>query len=182
LHNILLGVLVHIMDWIQVFLEHHDRINAFDHIWRWLPPYPEFVVPTKLYRMVSQWSGKEMRHFARVILGTFMVALWQTTNQPHPTGSQVQEFNAAIQCVRNMTDFYLITQYDSHTDKMVSYMQKYLHEFHETKGFFLRYHAGKRAKRAAAEAHKVLLKEQTEISVKGLIVSEKAKLRQDDAL
>jgi len=58
-----------------------------------------------------------------------------------------------------MTDFYLMTQYDSHTDKTVSYMQKYLREFHETKSVFLHYRAGKGAKRAAAEAHKVFLKE-----------------------
>ena len=122
LHNILLGVLVHMMDWIQGFLEHHDRINAFDHIWHWLPPYPGFVVPTKSYWMVSQWSAKEMWHFARVILGIFTVALWWTTNQPHPTGTQVQEFNTAIQCVHSMTDFYLMSQYDSYTDKTVSYM------------------------------------------------------------
>ena len=101
LHNILLGVLVHMMDWIQGFLEHYDRINAFDHVWRRLPPYLGFVVPTKSYRMVSQWSGKEMRYFTRVILGTFTVALQWTTNQPHPTGSQVQEFNTAIQCMYN---------------------------------------------------------------------------------
>jgi len=132
--------------------------------------------------MVSQWSGKELRHFARVILGIFTVALRRTTNQPHPTGSQVQEFNTAIQCVRSMTDFYLMTQYDSHTDKTVSYMQKYLREFHETMSVFLRYGAGKGAKRAAAEAHKVLLKEQTETSVKGLTASEKTKLHQEDAL
>jgi len=182
LHNILLRVLVHMMDWIQGFLEHHDQINAFDHVWRRLPPYPGFVVPTKSYRMVSQWSGKEMRHFVRVILGTFTVALRRTTNQPHPTGSQVQEFNKAIQCVRSMSDFYLMTQYDSHTDKTVSYMQKYLREFHGRKGVFLHYHASKGAKRAAAEAHKVLLKEQTETSVKGLTASEKVKLRQKDAL
>jgi len=123
-----------------------------------------------------------MWHFVRVILGTFTVALRRTTNQPHPTGSQVQEFNTLIQCVRSMTDFYLMTQYDSHTDQTVSYMQKYLPEFYETKCVFLHYCAGKRAKRATAEAHKVLLKEQTETSVKELTASEKAKLHQEDAL
>jgi len=176
LHNILLGVIVHMMDWNQGFLEYHDWINVLDHVWRWLPPYPGFVVPTKSYQIVSQWSGKEMRHFAKVILGTFTITLRQTTNQPHSTGSQVQEFNTAIQYVRSITDFYLMTQYDSHTDKTVSYIQKYLRKFQETKGVFLHYHAGKGAKRAAVEAHKVLLKEQTETLVKGLTASEKAKL------
>jgi len=34
LHNILLGLFEHLMDWIQGFLEHHDQINAFDYVWR----------------------------------------------------------------------------------------------------------------------------------------------------
>jgi len=71
-----------------------------------------------------------------------------------------------------MTDFYLMTQHDSHIDKMVSDIQKYLRQFHETKSVFFRYCTSKGAKRAAAEAYKVLLKKQTETSVKGLTASE----------
>ena len=48
-HNILLRVFPHMMDWIQGFLEHHGRINAFDHVWRRLPPYLGFTVPSKAY-------------------------------------------------------------------------------------------------------------------------------------
>ncbi|KAF8418350.1 hypothetical protein EV426DRAFT_539685, partial [Tirmania nivea] len=106
------------MEWIQRFLEHHERINAFDYVWRRLPPYPGFSVPTKAYRVVVQWSGKEMRNFARIILGTFTAAL---------------QFNKAILCVRSLTDFYLMTQYPSHTDETVSYLRQYLPDFHETK-------------------------------------------------
>ncbi|KAF8437827.1 hypothetical protein BGX38DRAFT_1098346, partial [Terfezia claveryi] len=62
---------------------------------------------------VSQWSGKEMRNFARVILGTFTAAL---------------QFNKAIFCVRSLTDFYLMTQYPSHTDETISYLRQYLKE------------------------------------------------------
>jgi len=61
-------------------------------------------------------------------------------------------------------------------------MQKYLCEFHKMKSVFLHCHASKGAKRAAVEAHKVLLKEQTETLVKGLTAAEKAKLCQEDAL
>jgi len=32
LHNMLLGVLDHMIDWIQGFLEQHDRMNAFHHV------------------------------------------------------------------------------------------------------------------------------------------------------
>jgi len=53
LHNILLGVWKHMTDWIQDFLEYHERINAFDYVWHPLPPYPRFSVPTKPYRVVS---------------------------------------------------------------------------------------------------------------------------------
>ena len=34
LHNILLALFQHVMGWIQDFLEHHHRINAFDYVWR----------------------------------------------------------------------------------------------------------------------------------------------------
>ena len=75
LHNILLGVLDHLMDWIQGFLEYHKRITAFDYVWRRLPAYPGFTVPQKGYRSISQWSGKEMRNFSKIILGTFTATL-----------------------------------------------------------------------------------------------------------
>ncbi|KAF8426776.1 hypothetical protein BGX38DRAFT_1106458, partial [Terfezia claveryi] len=135
LHNILLGVLAHLMEWIQGFLEHNKRINMFDYMWHQLPPYPGFSVPMKAYQVVSQWSGKEMRNFARVILGTFTAAL---------------QFNKGIFCVRSLTDFYLMTQYPSHTNETISYLRQYLRDFHETKDVFLRFRAGKRAKKAAA--------------------------------
>jgi len=69
-----------------------------------------------------------------------------------------------------------MTQYPSHTDHTVSYMQRYLCVFNETKDVFLRFGAGKKAKRAAAEAHKNLLQEQTEVqaSAQYLTGSEKA--------
>ncbi|KAF8415915.1 hypothetical protein BGX38DRAFT_1244983, partial [Terfezia claveryi] len=99
------------------FLEHHNRIIAFDYVWHRLPPYSGFSVPSKAYRVISQWSGKEMRNFSKA----------------RPTGAQIQEFNRAIRCVRSITDFYLMTQYDSHTDETISYLEKYLCVFHETK-------------------------------------------------
>ncbi|KAF8440641.1 hypothetical protein BGX38DRAFT_1205503 [Terfezia claveryi] len=164
LHNVLLGVFEHLMRWIQGFLEHHNRIIAFDYA----------------YRVISQWSGKEMWNFSKVILRTFVAALRRNMDQARPTGAQIQEFNRAIHCVCSITDFYLMTQYDSHTDETISYLEKYLCVFHETKDVFLRFRAGKVAKRAAAEAHKDLLQEQkqAEASVKHLTVLEKVKLQQ----
>ena len=71
----------------------------------------------------------------------------------------MQEFNKAIRCVCSMADFYFMTQYDSHTDKTISYMQEYLRGFHDTKDVFLQFRAGNGAKRVVAEAHKNLLRE-----------------------
>jgi len=89
LHNILLGVFEHRMGWIQGFLEHHDRINVLDYLWRRLPPYSGFFVPTKAYCVVLQWSGKEMQNLGKVILGTFTTALRRNIDQARPTGAQV---------------------------------------------------------------------------------------------
>ena len=134
--------------------------------------------------VVLQWSGKEIRNLGKVILGIFTAEVRWIADQPRPTGAQVQEFNKAIRCVRSITDFYLMTQYDSHTDQTMSYMQEYLRTFHETKYVFLRFRAGKKAKRAATEAYKNLLQDQKGgmASVNNLSASEKAKWRQENTL
>jgi len=108
--------------------------------------------------------------------------LRRKTNQPRLTGGEVQEFNKVILCVRSLTDFHLMTQYPSHTDQTISYLKRYLREFHETKDVFLCFRAGKKVKKAAAEAHKNLWKEQSQASIADLMTSEKLKLYHADAL
>ena len=54
------------MDWIEGFLKKHGRLQAFDDVWKALPPYPGFLVPKKAYREVTQWQGKEMRNLGVV--------------------------------------------------------------------------------------------------------------------
>jgi len=77
-----------------------------------------------------------------------------------------------------------MTQYDSYTDQTMSYLQEYVHVFHETNDVFLRFRAGKKAKRAPADAHKTLLQEQTEVqaSVQDLTALEKARLQLENTL
>ena len=53
LHTVYLGLLKHMMDWIQAFLKKHGRLQAFDDVWKALPPYPGFLVPKKAYREVA---------------------------------------------------------------------------------------------------------------------------------
>ncbi|KAF8441132.1 hypothetical protein BGX38DRAFT_1272838 [Terfezia claveryi] len=74
-----------------------------------------------------------------------------------------------------------MTQYPSHTDETISYLRQYLRDFHKTTDVFLYFFAGKRAKKAAAEVHKKLLREQIEASVTAdLTASEKIKHRQEN--
>ena len=123
-----------------------------------------------------------MCNFATINLGTFPAALRRSADRPRPAGGQVQDFNKAIRCVHNISDFYLMTQYTSHTDQTVSYLRKYLQDFNETTDVFSRFCADKKTKRAATAAHKSLLNEQTQESVQGPTVSEKVKARQDNPL
>ena len=43
LHTLFLGILVHLMKWIQEFLQYVGRLTVFDHIWSQLPPYTGFT-------------------------------------------------------------------------------------------------------------------------------------------
>jgi len=90
LHTLYLRLFKHMMDWIKGFLKKHGRLQAFDDIWKVLPPYPGFLVHKKSYREVKQWQGKEMSKLGRCILEVLAVALRQ------PGGAQVIPFKRAL--------------------------------------------------------------------------------------
>ena len=52
LHNVYLGLLKNLLDWITAFLKEHKRLDSFDEIWHSMPPYPEFTPPHKAFREV----------------------------------------------------------------------------------------------------------------------------------
>lgn len=54
LHNMFLGIIEYLMDWIEGFLTVHNRLNAFDEIWVAMPKYLENYVPQKPYRNLTQ--------------------------------------------------------------------------------------------------------------------------------
>jgi len=54
LHTIYFGLFKHMMDWIEGCLKKHGRLQAFDDVWKALPPYPGFLVPKKAYCEVTQ--------------------------------------------------------------------------------------------------------------------------------
>lgn len=52
LYNIFLGLLKYLMEWIQGFLDKHNRFNDFDRVQKSIPPYPGITIPKKPYRKV----------------------------------------------------------------------------------------------------------------------------------
>ena len=125
------------MKWIEGFLKKHKRQQAFDDIWKALPPYPGFNVPKKAYREVTQWQGKEMRNLGRCISVVFASAL------PDPDGSQQLPFKRALQCLCSLIDFSLMAQYRSNTSEPLEYMEPYLRTFHRTNDIFLEFRTTK---------------------------------------
>jgi len=133
LHNIYLGLLQHMMEWVEGFLKKHKRHQAFDDAWKEIPPYPGFSVPKKAYREIRQWQGNQMRNLGHCIAAGLASAL------QNPDSSQYQDFKSALKCVSVQVDFTLMAQYRSHTPDTLSYMESYLQTFHRTKVIFLEF-------------------------------------------
>ncbi|KAI5776488.1 hypothetical protein EDC01DRAFT_636729 [Geopyxis carbonaria] len=132
LHVILLGIYKTAMNWAEDFLKKHDRADKFDDLWAKTPAYADdrFKPPTKRNREVVQWQGKEMRNLARIILIHFSAAL------ANPSPAQKSDFQEAIRCVHALVQFHLMTEYESHTEATIGYLEHYLAEFHRHKEVF----------------------------------------------
>jgi len=138
LHPVYLGLFKHIMDWIQAFLKKDGRLQAFDDVWKALPPYTGFLVPKNAYRKVAQWQAKEMWNLGHCILGVLALALRQ------PESSQVIPFKHALGCVRALVDFGMMAQYRSHRSDTLAYREHDLGQFHKMKGIILEFRVTKR--------------------------------------
>jgi len=137
LHNIYLGLIKHLMQWVEGFLKKHKGQQAFNDAWKEIPPYPGFSVRQKACREITQWQGKEMPNVGRCISAVLASAL----RNPH--SSQYHDFKSALKCVSALVDFSLMAQYWSHTADTLSYMESYLHTFHRTKDIFLEFRTSK---------------------------------------
>ena len=125
------------MDGIEGFLKKHERLQAFDDVWKALPPYPGCLVPKKAYREVTQWQGKEMRNVGHCILGVLAVALRQ------PGGAQAIPFKSALGYLRALINFNIMAPYRSHTPDTIAYMEDYLDQSHRMKDIFLEFRVTK---------------------------------------
>ncbi|KAI5845806.1 hypothetical protein DFP73DRAFT_526338 [Morchella snyderi] len=118
-----------------------------------MPPYPGFCPPSKPYQAVSQWQGKEMRGFQKMILPALASAL------RNPSASQAEPFRKAFQCVRALIDWGLVAQYRSHNELTIDPLDGYLRALHRTKDIFRKYRANRETERLVAERRKELREE-----------------------
>jgi len=173
LYTIYLVLFKHMMDWIEGFLKKHRRLQAFDEVWKALPPYPGFLVPKKAYREVTQWQGKEMRTLGRGILGVLAISLRQ------PGGAQAIPFKCALRCVRALLDFNMIAQYRSHTPDTIAYMEEYQDQFHWMKDIFLEFRVTKPTQ-ANVDHQPKEIRRQRALLRERVATSQRRRMRDDD--
>ena len=179
LHTLYLGILTRLMKWVRDFLNHVGRLTIFDYLWSRLPPFPGFTRPTKAYRSVSQWTGKEMRNLLRVILGVFTASLSRTSDVAPLSPRNKPLAHKAILCVRYITDFIILAQYKIHTTDSIKSMNDYLQDFHKYKEVFLQFRANKAAKTAARGASQRLRSDVNSATSDAATPSKRRKLTQD---
>jgi hypothetical protein len=183
LHTIYLGLLKHLMIWIQGFLDDMGRLRVFDELWMHIPPYPGYTQPNKAYRTVSMWSGKELRNLGRVILAVFTATMYKTSDVSPLTNKQKGLRKDAIRCVQYLSDYALMTQYPTQSETNIKIMEDYLSYFHQTKHIFKPYRAyqsdklqAKVAKEEALAIARQIASDQLTLQPKPLTVTQKRKL------
>jgi len=137
LHNISLGLFKYGMEWVEGFLKKHKRQQAFDNVWKEIPPYPGLSVPKKAYRQVTEWQGKEMRNVSPYISAVLVSTL------RNPDSFQYHDFKSTLNCVSALVNLSLMTQYRSDTPDTLVYMERYLQTFHRTKDIVLEFRTSK---------------------------------------
>ena len=108
LHNILLRVIKHLMEWTEGFLKKHKWLDVFDKIWDNIPLYPGYRQPGKRYWQITMCSSVEMWGINRVLLAYFEAAVQQTKETPSLSVATQGDCKIAIRCVCVIMDFYLI--------------------------------------------------------------------------
>jgi len=148
-------------------------MQAFDHVWRALPPFPWFLVPQKGYPAVVQWQGKDMWNLGRCILGVLAVALRQ------PRSSQVIPVKHVLRCVRARVDFSMMAQYRSHIVDTIPYIQHYLDQFHRMKGILFEVRVTKRTLAKVDEQQREIRPHATQMR-QPVALSKRRRIRDED--
>jgi len=153
LHTMQIGMLKHLLGWLQCFLKQHKRLELFNNIWLSVPAYLDMSRPKCAYEEVSQWNGGEIKTMTRYLLGVTRNAL------RNPTAGERAAFESALECTRALVEFYMYCQYNSHDEDTLNLMEDALRHFHDTKDVFLQFRAGKRIAAEARERRTELCKE-----------------------
>jgi len=101
-----LGMIKHALEWMFNMLDEHGKglPDLYDITWMTISPHPAISVPKKKYRSVKQWSGKEYRNAASI-----MLAVLEATLDPFPADDiQQAVFDKSMDCICTLLNFYLV--------------------------------------------------------------------------
>ena len=118
-----------------------------------MPAYLDMSKPRCAYEEVSRWNGGEIKPMTR-----FLVAVTRNALR-NPNAAQKAYFESALECTRSLVEFYMYCQYYSHEEDTLNLMEDALHRFHDAKGVFLQFRAGKRLAAEAKDKMAELCKE-----------------------
>src|SRR5205807_6239478 len=77
----------------------------------------------------------------------------------NPTPGKKAAFESAVECTCALVEFYMYCQYESDDEDTLNLMEDALHRFHNTKGVFLQFRAGKRLSAEAKDKRTELYNE-----------------------
>jgi len=118
LHQLYQGVITHLIDWVKTLMTEEE----FDKRLKALPPAFGVRHFSNGWSSLSQISGTERKHMAKILLGCL-------------TGKLAKE---GIMAVKAILDFAYLAQYRSHSDETLAYLKEALESFHKHKVFFIR--------------------------------------------
>ena len=133
-----IGMLKHLLGWLQEFLKQHKWLELFNDIWLSVPAYLDMSKPRCAYEEVLRWNGGEIKMMTRFLVGV------RCNTLRNPNLAQKALFESAMQCTHSLVEFYMYYQYDLHDTDTLNLMADALRRFHHTKCVFLQYRAGKR--------------------------------------
>lgn len=113
LHQLYSGVFVHMLGWCQTIVgkaELDERVKR-------LPPSFGIRQFSKGFSVLSNISGGERKHMAKILLGVIIGAVPKDV----------------IHICRALLDFIYIAQYPSHSNETMEYLNEALNEFHNHK-------------------------------------------------
>jgi hypothetical protein len=138
LHTMDLGMLKHLLIWLQQFMKKFKRLDRYNELWLSVPAYLTITKPTKSYEEIIRWTGTELRTIARYLLAIV------TNTLRSPGVSEKNIFDQVIQCSRALLEFYQYCIYSTHDEKTLRLMDEALNRFHVHKSVFLQFRAHKK--------------------------------------